>query len=349
MAVVSIEEIKEVEKFVDLWLKKKNKKTGVLLNFKGLRRLLGKRQRLLAYLAKKNRILHFDEPRFENHGIIHFMEIKNKNKDMSLSQYGPSTPSMHGVLRLIVTLDGEDVIDCETHIRYYTILALSTMFTEAITVNATEFLENIQIPKRASYIRVINVRIEPTYYTESHFLERVEGVGFISGEEAVNWGLSGPMLRASGIQWDLRKIDPYESYNQFDWKVQWQKEGDSLARYLVRVGEMRESIKIIQQAVEKIPGGPYENLEARRFKKAKNPEWNDFEYRFLGKKPSPNFELSKQELYVRMIVFSPGDGKIRPPGFINLQILPQLVKKMKLADIMTILGSIDIIMGEVDR
>ncbi|KAL5667760.1 hypothetical protein ACJX0J_019981 [Zea mays] len=60
---------------------------------------------------------------------------------------------------------------------------------------------------------------------------------FISGEEAVNWGLSGPMLRASGIQWDLRKIDPYESYNQFDWKVQWQK-GDSLARYLVRVGEI---------------------------------------------------------------------------------------------------------------
>ncbi|KAF8686995.1 hypothetical protein HU200_043274 [Digitaria exilis] len=55
------------------------------------------------------------------------------------------------------------------------------------------------------------------------FLERVEGVGFISGEEAVNWGLSGPMLRASGIQWDLRKIDPYESYNQFDWKVQWQR------------------------------------------------------------------------------------------------------------------------------
>ena len=134
------------------------------------------------------------------------------------------------------------------------------------------------------------------------------------------------MLRASGIQWDLRKIDPYESYNQFDWKVQWQK-------------------------------------EARRFKNAKNSEWNDFEYRFLGKKPSPNFELSKQELYVRVEapkgelgIYLIGDDslfpwrwKIRPPGFINLQILPQLVKKMKLADIMTILGSIDIIMGEVDR
>jgi NAD(P)H-quinone oxidoreductase subunit H len=67
------------------------------------------------------------------------------------------------------------------------------------------------------------------------FLERVEGVGFISGEEAVNWGLSGPMLRASGIQWDLRKIDAYESYNQFNWKVQWQKEGDSLACFLVQL------------------------------------------------------------------------------------------------------------------
>uniref|UniRef100_A0ACD6AMB5 Uncharacterized protein n=1 Tax=Avena sativa TaxID=4498 RepID=A0ACD6AMB5_AVESA len=128
------------------------------------------------------------------------------------------------------------------------------------------------------------------------FLERVEGVGFIRGEEAVNWGLSGPMLRASGIQWDLRKVDPYESYNQFDWKVQWQKEGDSLARYLVRVSEMRESIKIIQQAVEKIPGGPYENLEVRRFKKAKNSEWNDFEYRFLGE---PVEQRRKSALVIR--------------------------------------------------
>ncbi|PVH32000.1 hypothetical protein PAHAL_9G286900 [Panicum hallii] len=351
-------------------------------------------------------------------------------KDLMIVNMGPQHPSMHGVLRLIVTLDGEDVIDCEpilgylhrgmekitenrTIIQYLPYVTrwdyLATMFTEAITVNAPEFLENIQIPQRASYIRVIMLELSciashllwlgpfmadleaqtPFFYTFREreliydlfeaatgvveyqqlitrnpiFLERVEGVGFISGEEAVNWGLSGPMLRASGTQWDLHKIDPYESYNQFDWKVQWQKEGDSLARYLVRIGEMRESIKIIQQAVEKIPGGPYENLEARRFKKAKNSEWNDFEYPFLGKKPSPNFELSKQELYVRVEapkgelgIYRVGDDslfpwrwKIRPPGFINLQILPQLVKKMKLADIMTILGSIDIIMGEVDR
>ncbi|XLR50981.1 hypothetical protein S83_001653 [Arachis hypogaea] len=95
------------------------------------------------------------------------------------------------------------------------------------------------------------------------FLERVEGIGIVSGKEVINWGLSGPMLRASGIQWDLRKVENYECYGEFDWDVQWQKEGDSLARYLVRIGEMVESIKIIQQALEGIPGGPYENLEIR--------------------------------------------------------------------------------------
>lgn len=195
------------------------------------------------------------------------------------------------------------------------------------------------------------------------FLERVEGVGIIGGEEAINWGLSGPMLRASGIQWDLRKVDHYECYDEFDWEVQWQNEGDSLARYLVRISEMTESIKIIQQALEGIPGGPYENLEIRRFDRVKDTVWNEFDYRFISKKPSPTFELSKQELYARVEapkgelgIFLIGDKgvfpwryKIRPPGFINLQILPQLVKRMKLADIMTILGSIDIIMGEVDR
>ncbi|WJZ83237.1 hypothetical protein VitviT2T_002936 [Vitis vinifera] len=105
------------------------------------------------------------------------------------------------------------------------------------------------------------------------------------------------------------------------------KEGDSLSRYLVRIGEMVASIKIIQQALEGIPGGPYENLEIRCFDRARDPELNDFEYRFISKKPSPTFELSKQELYVRVEapkgelgIFLIGDQnvfpwrwKIRPP------------------------------------
>ncbi|CAN4109455.1 unnamed protein product [Withania somnifera] len=307
------------------------------------------------------------------------MTAPTTRKDLMIVNMGPQHPSMHGVLRLIVTLDGEDVVDCEpilgylhrgmekiaenrTIIQYLPYVTrwdyLATMFTEAITINGPEQLGNIQIPKRASYIRY-----QKLITRNPIFLERVEGIGIIGEDEALNWGLSGPMLRASGIEWDLRKIDHYESYDEFDWQVQWQREGDSLARYLVRIGEMIESIKIIQQALEGIPGGPYENLEIRRFGRLKDPEWNDFEYRFISKKPSPTFELSKQELYVRVEapkgelgIFLIGDQsvfpwrwKIRPPGFINLQILPQLVKRMKLADIMTILGSIDIIMGEVDR
>ncbi|KAI3813116.1 hypothetical protein L1987_17832 [Smallanthus sonchifolius] len=125
---------------------------------------------------------------------------------------------------------------------------------------------------------------------------------------------------------------------------------------------MTESIKIIQQALEGILGGPYENLEIRRFDRVKDTVWNEFYYRFISKKLSPTFELSKQELYARveapkgeLRIFLIGDKgvfpwryKIRPPGFVNLQIIPQLVKRMKLADIMTILGPLGILQALAD-
>ncbi|KAM0954138.1 putative NADH dehydrogenase (quinone) [Dioscorea sansibarensis] len=377
------------------------------------------------------------------------MTVPDTRKGLMIVNMGPHHPSMHGVLRLIVTLEGEDVIDSEpilgylhrgmekiaenrTIIQYLPYVTrwdyLATMFTEAITVNAPEQLGNVQVPQRASYIRVIMLELSriashllwlgpfmvdigaqtPFFYILRErellydlfeastgmrmmhnyfriggvaadlphgwidkcldfcdyfltrvaeyeklitrnpiFLDRVEGVGIIGGEEAINWGLSGPMLRASGISWDLRKVDHYECYNEFDWEVQWQKEGDSLARYLVRIGEMTESIKIIQQAIEGIPGGPYENLEVRRFDfdRAKNSEWNDLEYGFISKKPSPNFELSKQELYMRVEapkgelgIYMIGDNsvfpwrwKIRPPGFINLQNSSPLEREISAA------------------
>ena len=387
--------------------------------------------------------------------------------DPMVVSMGPHHPSMHGVLRLIITLDGENVVDCEPILGYLhrgmekiaenrTVLQylpyvtrwdyLATMFTEAITVNAPERLANIQVPKRASYIRMIMLELSriashllwlgpfmadigaqtPFFYilreremiydlfeaatgmrmmhnyfriggvavdlpygwidkcldfcdyfspkideyeklitNNPIFLRRVQGIGTIGREEAINWGLSGPMLRASGVQWDLRKVDHYECYDELDWQVEWQSSGDCFARYLVRIGEMRQSVKIIQQALKAIPGGPYENLEARRMGLLGGNElsWNDFEYQFISKKPSPTFKLPNQEHYVRVEapkgelgVFLVGDDSmfpwrwtIRPPGFINLQILPQLLQGMKLADIMTILGSVDIIMGEVDR
>jgi NAD(P)H-quinone oxidoreductase subunit H len=395
------------------------------------------------------------------------MNILITKTDPMIVSMGPHHPSMHGVLRLMVSLDGENVRDCEpilgylhrgmekiaenrTLIQYLPYVTrwdyLATMFTEAITVNAPERLANIQIPKRASYIRIVMLELSriashllwlgpfmadigaqtPFFYILREremiydlfeaatgmrmmhnyfriggvavdlpygwidkcfdfcdyffpkideyealitrnpiFLKRVEGVGIIEKEDAINWGLSGPMLRGSGVQWDLRKVDHYECYDEFDWQIEWQSSGDCFARYLVRIGEMRQSVRIIQQALKSIPGGPFENLEARKMGLLGGNQrlWNDFDYQFISKKPSPTFKLPNQEHYVRIEapkgelgIYLIGDDsmfpwrwKIRPPGFVNVQILPQLVQNMKLADIMTVLGSIDIIMGEVDR
>ena len=195
------------------------------------------------------------------------------------------------------------------------------------------------------------------------FRRRIEGIGTISREEAINWGLSGPMLRASGVKWDLRKIDHYERYDDFDWDVQWETAGDCLARYWVRIREMRESIKIIRQAIAQIPGGSYENLEAKRIAAGAKSEWNAFDYQFIGKKIAPTFKIPKGEHYVRLEsgkgelgIYIIGDDnvfpwrwKIRAADFNNLQILSHLLKGVKVADIVVILGSIDIIMGSVDR
>lgn len=391
--------------------------------------------------------------------------LETKTEPMVINM-GPHHPSMHGCFRMIVTLDGEDVIDCEpvigylhrgmekiaenrTNIMYVPYVSrwdyAAGMFNEAITVNAVEKLADIAVPKRASYIRMIMLELNriashllwlgpfmldigagtPLFYifrereliydlweavsgsrmvnnnyfrvggvaadlpygwldkcqdfcdyfalkvdeyerlitNNPIFRRRIEKIGTISREMAINWGLSGPMLRASGVQWDLRKVDHYEHYDDMEWQVQFQTAGDCLARYQVRIGEMRESIKIMQQAIDQIPGGSYENLEAKRISEGKKSEWDEFDYQFVGKKIAPTFKIPKGEHYVRLEsgkgelgIFLIGDDhvfpwrwKIRAADFNNLQILPHLLKGVKLADLIVILGSIDIIMGSVDR
>ncbi|KAG5577835.1 hypothetical protein H5410_057969 [Solanum commersonii] len=196
---------------------------------------------------------------------------------------GPQHPSMHGVLRLIVTLDGEDVVDCEP------ILGYLHRGMEKIAENRT-IIQYLPYVTRWDYLATMGSEYQ-NLLQESYFLERVEGVGIIGRDEA-KLGFIGTNATSFGIEWDLRKVDHYESYDEFDWRVQWQREGDSLARYLLG----RNS------------GGPYENLEMRRFDRLKDPEWNDFEYRFIRDRG----------------VF-PWRWKIRPPSFINLQILPQTI------------------------
>jgi NAD(P)H-quinone oxidoreductase subunit H len=196
------------------------------------------------------------------------------------------------------------------------------------------------------------------------FRRRIEGVGTITRDEALNWGLSGPMLRGSGVKWDLRKVDRYECYDDFDWEVQWETAGDCFARYLVRIREMRESVKILRQALKGLPGGSYENLEAKRIAEGPKSEWvKSPDYQFIGKKVAPTFKIPKGENYVRLEsgkgelgIYIIGDDnvfpwrfKIRAADFNNLQILPHVLRGVKVADIVAILGSIDIIMGSVDR
>jgi NAD(P)H-quinone oxidoreductase subunit H len=393
------------------------------------------------------------------------VRIETKTEPMVIN-FGPHHPSMHGCFRIVVTLDGEDVVDCEpvigylhrgmekiaenrTNIMYVPYVSrwdyYGGMFNEAVTVNAVEKLANITIPKRASYIRVIMLELArivnhllwlgpfvgdtgaqtPIFYTlrdremildlfeaatgyrmvnnnyfrigglaadlpfgwvdkckdfcnyfaptideyeklitnNPIFRRRVEGVGVLSREEAINWGISGPMLRASGVKWDLRKVDHYECYDDFNWKVQWDTAGDCFARYVVRLGEMRESVKIIQQALNGLPGGAYENLEAQRMKAGAKSEWNGFDYQFIAKKLAPTFKIPQGEHYVRIEsgrgelgIYIIGDDhifpwrwKIRPADFNNLQVLSQLIQGQKVADIFVILGSIDVVMGSVDR
>lgn len=392
-------------------------------------------------------------------------QLETRTEPMVLNM-GPHHPSMHGVMRLIVTLDGEDVVDCEPVIGYLhrgmekiaenrTNLMFvpyvsrwdyaAGMFNEAITVNAVEKLANIPVPKRASHIRVIMLELNrianhllwlgpfmadvgaqtPFFYifreremiydlweaatgyrmvnnnyfriggvavdlpygwidkcvdfcdyfdpkvdeyeqlitNNPIFRRRVEGVGTISRDEAINWGLSGPMLRGSGVKWDLRKVDSYECYDDFDWDIHYETAGDCLARYFVRIREMRESVKILRQAIAALPGGAYENLEAKRIAAGPKSEWDAMDYQYISKKVAPTFKIPKGEHYVRIEsgkgelgIFIIGDDsifpwrwKIRAADFNNVQIIPHLLRGVKVADIVTILGSVDIIMGSVDR
>tara|TARA_B100000131_G_C18037471_1_gene581023 strand:- start:247 stop:1227 length:981 start_codon:yes stop_codon:yes gene_type:complete len=196
------------------------------------------------------------------------------------------------------------------------------------------------------------------------FRKRIEGLGIIEKDQAINWSLSGPMLRASGVSWDLRKADKYECYDEFDWDIATENEGDCYARYRVRVEEMRQSLKILRQACKSIPGGPTENLEAKKLAALdKKDEIFGYDYQYIAKKVAPTFKIPNGELYTRLEsgkgeigVFIQGNNevtpwrfKIRAADLNNLQILPHILKGNKIADIMAILGSIDVIMGSVDR
>jgi len=171
------------------------------------------------------------------------------------------------------------------------------------------------------------------------FVVRTRGIGVISAQDAINYSMSGPSLRGSGVAYDVRKADPYSVYDKLDWNVATYPEGDTRARFLVRTQEIRESLKIVEQALDAIPEGAL---------KIKTP---------------PRFKLPEGEVYSHIEsargdvgVYLVSDGSEKPyrlrwraPSFINLGALNQMTKGHKLADVVAILGSLDVVLGEVDR
>lgn len=173
------------------------------------------------------------------------------------------------------------------------------------------------------------------------FQSRTIGVGKLTKEQVINWGISGPLARASGVPIDIRKEEPYSIYDRFDFDIPVFEEGDVFSRYKVRIAEMFESLKIIEQACEQIPKGEYIHKRGKRIMMIKPPAGEVY---FRA-------EASKGEIGV----YAVSDGKTKPyriklrrPSFVNVSVLQELLVGQNIQDLIAILGSIDIVLGEVD-
>jgi NADH-quinone oxidoreductase subunit D len=381
---------------------------------------------------------------------------------------GPQHPSTHGVLRIVVQLDGETVVHAEPIIGYlHTSMEKYAEFrtyhqAETITdrmdyvsgasnnlgyILTVEKLCGVKATKRAEYVRVIlaeltrisshlvwlgthavdlgalteflycfrerelvldlietltGARMTPSFFrvgglakdihkdfvektrdfikifpekinqyealltNNKIWFERTKNVGIISKEDAVDFALTGPCLRGSGLKYDVRKINPYSSYEDFDFDVPTGDVGDVYDRYIVRMEEMRQSLKIVRQALENIPEGEYLNYDAyplyvkpprKRALTTMEGMISLFKYGMEGIKPPKgeayvSIENPRGELGYYMI--SDGSAfpyrmRVRPPSFCNVSALNKMAKGHLLADLVSILGSIDILLGEIDR
>jgi NADH-quinone oxidoreductase subunit D len=175
--------------------------------------------------------------------------------------------------------------------------------------------------------------------TNRIWIDRTRGVGTISAKDCIALGVTGPVLRASGVKWDLRKAQPYCGYQEFDFEIPIGANGDTYDRYLVRMAEMRQSLRILRQAVDRIPDGP---IMAKIPKVLKPPAGEVYH----------SIEAPKGELGYYIV----SDGstqpyriRVRPPSFVNLQALELMVRGQLVADVIAVIGTLDIVLGEIDR
>jgi NADH-quinone oxidoreductase subunit D len=196
------------------------------------------------------------------------------------------------------------------------------------------------------------------------FMERTQKIGVISGKDAIAWGLTGPMLRGSGVNYDIRKANPYSGYEQYEFEVPTEPEGDVYARYRVHIAEMHQSIHIIQQALDKLPIGPVRSNN-RKYVPPPRAEIGVSMEALIHhfKLWTEGYSLPKGAVYVpvesprgELGVYLESNGgpkaqriHYRTPSFAAIQALPVLAKGHLVADLVAIIGSIDIVLGESDR
>lgn len=196
------------------------------------------------------------------------------------------------------------------------------------------------------------------------FIERLEGIGVLSKEDAIAFGVTGPNLRASGVEYDVRKAKPYLFYDQIDFNIPTYKEGDALARYFLRGDEVRESVKILYQCLEKIPAGEVLANDPKKVLPHKTEIYTKMEeliHDFMiinhGINPPVGdsfFSVENPKGELGFYIVSNGTGqpwrmKIRSPSFCNLQVLPKICQGAMVSDVIAIIGSLDPVMGEADK
>jgi NADH-quinone oxidoreductase subunit D len=196
------------------------------------------------------------------------------------------------------------------------------------------------------------------------FKQRLVDIGIVSAEDALDWGFTGPMLRASGVAWDLRKAEPYDVYERMDFDIPVGRNGDCFDRYLVRIEEMRQSLRIIRQCVEQMPDGPVITDDGKiappprgEMKRSMEALIHHFKlytegYRVPAGETYTAVEAPKGEFGVFLVADGtnrPYKCKIRAPGFAHLAAMDFVSKGHMLADSVAILGSMDIVFGEIDR
>ncbi len=398
--------------------------------------------------------------------IKHLVSERAMTGETMLLSMGPQHPSTHGVLRLLLELDGEIIVNCITDIGFlhtgieksmegksYQLVEvmtdridyLNTVGNNLAYCLAVEKLVDLDVPPRAQAIRVIlaelqriashliwlatqaldlaaqsvflycfrereqimdifelvsGQRMMTTYIRPGGvwrdlpdefepavrdflkvfpkrikmyedlltknplFIDRTKGIAAISGEEAALWGMTGPSLRGSGVDYDLRKVSPYSGYEQYEFDVPLGEGGDVFSRYIVRVQEMRESLRIIEQVLDKLPGGAFRS-DNRKYVPPPRSELGTSMEALIHhfKLWTEGFDAPEGAVYLpvssprgELGVYLESDGGPKPyrvhwrtPSYGNLQAMPILSKGHMVADLVAIIGSIDIVLGDIDR